>query len=214
MTLSFSSFFIEDILTSGGGFQGKVEGKVGSKKTECCQTDPESVGLKLAIGEERDLSEGAPPQSEEQVAEKMASCDSSEEQKPSSDGRKRSRVAFSHSQVYELERRFKTQRYLSGPERADLADRLNLTETQVKIWFQNRRYKTKRHQMASETPRRVAVRVLVRDNQLQYKPGIVMRSLWTQPMHWAGQYPYLQCCCPPGNPTMPLADPTPSACGF
>lgn len=54
--------------------------------------------------------------------------------------KKRSRAAFSHAQVYELERRFAAQKYLSGPERADLARGLKLTETQVKIWFQNRRY--------------------------------------------------------------------------
>ncbi|KAK1791637.1 hypothetical protein P4O66_013637, partial [Electrophorus voltai] len=44
--------------------------------------------------------------------------------------KKRSRAAFSHAQVYELERRFNLQRYLSGPERADLAGALKLTETQ------------------------------------------------------------------------------------
>ncbi|XP_010015678.1 PREDICTED: homeobox protein Nkx-3.1-like, partial [Nestor notabilis] len=60
---------------------------------------------------------------------------------------KRSRAAFSHSQVMELERKFSHQRYLSAPERARLARRLQLTETQVKIWFQNRRYKTKRKQV-------------------------------------------------------------------
>lgn len=61
--------------------------------------------------------------------------------------KKRSRAAFTHLQVYELERRFNHQRYLSGPERSDLARRLKLTETQVKIWFQNRRYKAKRKLM-------------------------------------------------------------------
>lgn len=35
--------------------------------------------------------------------------------------KKRSRAAFSHAQVYELEKRFNHQKYLSGPERADLA---------------------------------------------------------------------------------------------
>lgn len=45
--------------------------------------------------------------------------------------KKRCRAAFSHAQVYELERRFSQQRYLSGPERADLAHSLKLTETQV-----------------------------------------------------------------------------------
>ena len=47
-------------------------------------------------------------------------------------------------QVYELERRFKTQKYLSAPEREHLASLIHLTPTQVKIWFQNHRYKNKR----------------------------------------------------------------------
>ncbi|XP_067168366.1 homeobox protein Nkx-3.1 [Apteryx mantelli] len=63
---------------------------------------------------------------------------------------KRSRAAFSHSQVLELERKFSHQKYLSAPERAHLARHLQLTETQVKIWFQNRRYKTKRKELAAE----------------------------------------------------------------
>lgn len=48
--------------------------------------------------------------------------------------KKRSRAAFSHAQVYELEKRFNHQKYLSGPERSELARTLKLTETQVKIW--------------------------------------------------------------------------------
>ncbi|KAK7934153.1 hypothetical protein WMY93_005049 [Mugilogobius chulae] len=59
---------------------------------------------------------------------------------------KRSRAAFTHLQVMELEKKFNHQKYLSAPERAHLASALRLTETQVKIWFQNRRYKTKRKQ--------------------------------------------------------------------
>jgi Homeodomain len=47
--------------------------------------------------------------------------------------KKRSRAAFSHSQVFELERRFALQRYLSGPERSELAKTLRLTETQIKV---------------------------------------------------------------------------------
>ena len=88
--------------------------------------------------------------------------------------KKRSRAAFSHAQVFELERRFSHQKYLSGPERAELAAAVKLTETQVKIWFQNRRYKTKRRQLASEicppsAAKKVAVRVLVRDDHKQYE---------------------------------------------
>lgn len=112
--------------------------------------------------------------------------------------KKRSRAAFSHAQVFELERRFNHQRYLSGPERADLAASLKLTETQVKIWFQNRRYKTKRRQMAADlmasTPaaKKVAVKVLVRDDQRQYSPGELLRPplLSLQPSYY---YPYAYC---------------------
>ena len=61
--------------------------------------------------------------------------------------KKRTRAAFNHAQVMELEHRFQRQKYLSGTERSELAAMLKLTETQVKIWFQNRRYKTKRKQL-------------------------------------------------------------------
>lgn len=117
--------------------------------------------------------------------------------------KKRSRAAFSHAQVYELERRFNAQRYLSGPERADLAEALKLTETQVKIWFQNRRYKTKRRQMVTDqaawsSPKKVAVKVLVSDNQTQYHQANGVHFPVTVPLYRAYQYyPYLQYCCQP-----------------
>ncbi|XP_030167820.1 LOW QUALITY PROTEIN: homeobox protein Nkx-3.2 [Lynx canadensis] len=110
--------------------------------------------------------------------------------------KKRSRAAFSHAQVFELERRFNHQRYLSGPERADLAASLKLTETQVKIWFQNRRYKTKRRQMAADllasapAAKKVAVKVLVRDDQRQYLPGEVLRPPSLLPLQPSYYYPY------------------------
>lgn len=61
--------------------------------------------------------------------------------------KRKPRVLFSQAQVLELERRFRQQRYLSAPEREILAQTLNLSATQVKIWFQNRRYKSKRLQI-------------------------------------------------------------------
>lgn len=61
--------------------------------------------------------------------------------------KRRPRALFSHAQVYELERRFAVQKYLTAHEREQLASLLHLTETQVKIWFQNRRYKSKRQQI-------------------------------------------------------------------
>ncbi|XP_041354650.1 thyroid transcription factor 1-like [Gigantopelta aegis] len=64
--------------------------------------------------------------------------------------RRKRRVLFSQAQVYELERRFKQQKYLSAPEREHLSSMINLTPTQVKIWFQNHRYKCKRQQKDKE----------------------------------------------------------------
>ncbi|KAH9524877.1 hypothetical protein Btru_028130 [Bulinus truncatus] len=97
--------------------------------------------------------------------------------------RKRCRASFTHAQVYELERRFRHQRYLSGPERAELAQSLKLTETQVKIWFQNRRYKTKkRHQLHEEqmlaaSAKKAAVTLLVKDGKRLGEQRDYMSSL-------------------------------------
>ncbi|KAM9311980.1 homeobox protein Nkx-2.6 [Gastrophryne carolinensis] len=129
--------------------------------------------------------------------------------------RRKPRVLFSQAQVSALERRFGQQRYLSAPEREQLAAVLRLTSTQVKIWFQNRRYKCKRQRQErslglappSLPPRRVAVPVLVRDG----KPCLG----GTQTLHssyGAGTYPFPTCfqgystsSSPyyPGTPTVP-----------
>ncbi|KAM7418584.1 hypothetical protein PAMA_015950 [Pampus argenteus] len=67
----------------------------------------------------------------------------------SSTRKKKTRTVFSRSQVFQLESTFDVKRYLSSSERAGLATSLHLTETQVKIWFQNRRNKWKR-QLAAD----------------------------------------------------------------
>ncbi|XP_045508467.1 NK1 transcription factor-related protein 1-like [Colias croceus] len=57
---------------------------------------------------------------------------------------KRARTAFSAQQIKSLEAEFEKNRYLSVAARGRLARQLRLTETQIKIWFQNRRTKWKR----------------------------------------------------------------------
>jgi homeobox protein EMX len=56
------------------------------------------------------------------------------------------RTAFSPTQLLKLEHAFESNQYVVGAERKTLAQQLSLTETQVKVWFQNRRTKHKRMQ--------------------------------------------------------------------
>ncbi|PSN29727.1 hypothetical protein C0J52_28030, partial [Blattella germanica] len=58
--------------------------------------------------------------------------------------RKRFRTAFTRKQQFELERVFRSENYLAKHSRTILATTLNLTEQQIKIWFQNRRMKIKK----------------------------------------------------------------------
>ncbi|PWA28260.1 hypothetical protein CCH79_00019698 [Gambusia affinis] len=112
------------------------------------------------------------------------------------------RVLFSKAQTSELERRFRQQRYLSVPEREHLAGRIQLTPNQVKIWFQNHRYKMKRaraergHEALPLLPaRRVAIPLLVRDG----KPSepLEVRSGFALPL--CAFSPLLRAACGPNR---------------
>ncbi|XP_066955787.1 homeobox protein Nkx-2.4-like [Macrobrachium rosenbergii] len=177
---------------TSGQVSGGLVGVGGSPSTSISSSNTSSSNSSLSGGisgppltstHVQQLSSLCPPFPEAHLTTLSGSKDDVDKNK-SPDGHKpktkrKPRVLFSQAQVYELERRFKQQRYLSAPEREHLAGLLKLTSTQVKIWFQNRRYKCKRQRqdknlelttaaaaaaasMASVTsPRRVAVPVLV-----------------------------------------------------
>ncbi|XP_016111095.1 homeobox protein HMX3 [Sinocyclocheilus grahami] len=94
--------------------------------------------------------------------------------------KKKTRTVFSRAQVFQLESTFDLKRYLSSSERAGLAAALQLSETQLKIWFQNRRNKWKR-QISAEleaashghAQRIVRVPVLYHEHALYYPHALI-----------------------------------------
>ncbi|XP_040292881.1 homeobox protein HMX2 [Bufo bufo] len=108
--------------------------------------------------------------------------------------KKKTRTVFSRSQVYQLESTFDMKRYLSSSERACLASSLQLTETQVKTWFQNRRNKWKRQLSAELEAANIAhasaqtlvgMPLVFRDNSVLRVP--VPRSIaFPAPLYYSG----------------------------
>ncbi|KAK3928749.1 Homeobox protein not2 [Frankliniella fusca] len=107
-----------------------------------------------------DLSLGGgqrPPQQLGQLSPRRAGLDA---KKPSGGGGKckRVRTIFTADQLERLEAEFERQQYMVGPERLYLAHALNLTEAQVKVWFQNRRIKWRKQHLEVEQQRLAAIK--------------------------------------------------------
>lgn len=108
--------------------------------------EPKDLSLTRTHAEDDDIDlEGDASHDEDDhgEAEHNEGCSDSSGPPPCKKQRK-ARTAFTDHQLQTLEKSFERQKYLSVQDRMELAAKLNLTDTQVKTWYQNRRTKWKR----------------------------------------------------------------------
>ncbi|XP_058810083.1 segmentation protein even-skipped [Phymastichus coffea] len=95
------------------------------------------------------LGQLSPPHSPELIHNFQSKNDKTGSVPPQVDPNiRRYRTAFTRDQLARLEKEFIAENYVSRPRRIELAAELNLPESTIKVWFQNRRMKDKRQRMA------------------------------------------------------------------
>ncbi|NXM08746.1 VEX1 protein, partial [Tyrannus savana] len=144
------TFSVEWLAQSSRSCTGDSPAVLGESR--CAPRSPGPSGRGTARGALGPRREGSPPKTSRSVpAEAPRAREAAERSIPGHEAEAaggavpgRPRTKFSAAQLQELERSFREQRYIGAGEKRRLAAALNLSQSQIKTWFQNRRMKFKR----------------------------------------------------------------------
>ncbi|CAM1328599.1 BARHL1 (predicted) [Pycnogonum litorale] len=200
------SFMIRDILndsrlpSSGGGGRGHHVGRMASPRNDITSPGPRDLSVRRVPDEHYIDSENDSDFNDDHGKNDGHKSDDSLSFQSSSPGnvcnslkmkkQRKARTAFTDHQLQTLEKHFEGQKYLSVQDRMELAASLNLTDTQVKTWYQNRRTKWKRQTA-------VGLELLAEAGNY----AAVQRMLQSNP-YWLSQ---AMCGTIPHHPSMPQA---------
>jgi len=123
-----------------------------SKEHYDVEQDTASLLSFSEIAMQKSLQESIPPQSPDDMTAKLnierqaegSYYKNSAKEKMSHKLKRKARTVYNSYQLQELNTHFSKKQYLALPDRVELASKLGLSQTQIKIWFQNKRSKLKK----------------------------------------------------------------------